>query len=94
MGDTCHHCKGDMWHRMMSAADWEGTVVGYVAGDMDHSTINTWHFVIGCCGATWPSHGLPHGTLWLVDGLCKILYGFTGVEPATAPPGCGLAGPG
>jgi hypothetical protein len=26
MGDTCHHCKGDTWHRMTSAADWEGDV--------------------------------------------------------------------
>jgi hypothetical protein len=26
MGDMCHHCKGDTWHRMMSTGDWAGTV--------------------------------------------------------------------
>jgi hypothetical protein len=24
-GDTCHHCKGDMWHGMTSATDWADT---------------------------------------------------------------------
>jgi hypothetical protein len=24
MGDTCHHCKGDTWHGMTSAADVAG----------------------------------------------------------------------
>jgi hypothetical protein len=28
MGDTCHHCKGDTWHGMTSAAD--RTVTGQV----------------------------------------------------------------
>jgi hypothetical protein len=23
-GDTCHHCKGDTWHGMTSAADMAG----------------------------------------------------------------------
>jgi hypothetical protein len=46
MGDTCHHYKGDTWNVMMSTTDWTGMVAGYVACDMDHSVINTWHFVI------------------------------------------------
>jgi hypothetical protein len=48
MGDTCHHCKGDTWHGMTSAADWAGTVAGYMAGDVDQSTIDTWQFLVGC----------------------------------------------
>jgi hypothetical protein len=47
MGDTCHHCKGDTWHGMTLAGDWEGTVAGYMAGHVDHSTINTWKTSIG-----------------------------------------------
>jgi hypothetical protein len=39
VGDTCHHCKGDTWHRMTSA----GTVAGYVADTwgIQHSTLGT-----------------------------------------------------
>jgi hypothetical protein len=47
MGDTCHHCKGDTWHGMTSAGDWAGTVAGYVAEHMDHSTIDAWKTYIG-----------------------------------------------
>jgi hypothetical protein len=42
MSDTCHHYKGDTWHGMTSAGDWAGTVEGYVEGDVDHPTFDTW----------------------------------------------------
>jgi hypothetical protein len=48
MSDTCHHCKGDMWHVMTSASDWAGIVAGYVASDVDHLTFDTWKFLVGC----------------------------------------------
>jgi hypothetical protein len=35
-------------------------------------------------GATWPSHGLPRGTLLLVVGL-KFMESV-GIEPQTSPP--------
>jgi hypothetical protein len=47
MGDTCHHYKGDTWHRMMSTGDWTGMVVGNMEGDMDHTTFYTFQFLVG-----------------------------------------------
>jgi hypothetical protein len=46
-----------------------------VEGDVDEPVIDTWHVWVGCWCATWPSHGLPRGTLWLVVRfICKILW--------------------
>jgi hypothetical protein len=94
MGDTCHHYKDDTWHRMTSAVDWAGTMAGYVANTwgIQHSTLGIILLVVEV--PRGPGHGLPRGTLWLVSGFVQNLYGFTGVEPPTYPPGCGLAGSG
>jgi hypothetical protein len=37
-----------------------------------------------CKGATWPSHGFPHGTHSLVKVFGKICLESTGVEPMTS----------
>jgi hypothetical protein len=58
MGDTCHHCKGDTWHGMTSAADsgrltvadtWQGDrAVGVRGRHVDQSVIDTWQILVGC----------------------------------------------
>jgi len=34
---------------------------------MNESSVNTWHALIGCEGATWPNHELPRGTPGLAN---------------------------
>jgi hypothetical protein len=58
MGDTCHHCKGDMWHEMTSAgtmADmWQGYDVADTQADRLHGRLvvelefDTWQTSVGC----------------------------------------------
>jgi hypothetical protein len=51
---------------------------------MGQSARDTWQFVVGLKGATWPSHGLPRGTPLLVDRFqCKILA-WSGIERVTS----------
>ena len=49
-GDTCHHCKGDTWHRLTwqtrGKADRAGTVTG--GRHVDESMFDTWQFLFGC----------------------------------------------
>jgi hypothetical protein len=49
-------------------ADWADTSTDtWVNHRLTHGIVlDEWR------GATWPSHGLPRGTLWLAFGLCKI----------------------
>jgi hypothetical protein len=37
-------------------------VADFGLADLDESFDDTWHYLGKCFGATWPSHGLPHGT--------------------------------
>jgi hypothetical protein len=64
----------------MVADTWQySTVTG--GRHVGHPVIDTWHVLVGCWCATWPSHGLPRGTLWLVDGFVKIYVGSPGSNP-------------
>jgi hypothetical protein len=40
-----------------------------VVADVGESNADTWRVLNGFKGATWPSHGLPRGTVLLVVGL-------------------------
>jgi hypothetical protein len=44
-----------------------------------------WHHFGLWYGATWPSHGLPRGTVVLVVGLFQNFMESVGVEPWTSP---------
>jgi hypothetical protein len=39
---------------------WQRLYDDMAIGDVE---FNYWYLMDGCCGATWPSHGLPHGTV-------------------------------
>jgi hypothetical protein len=43
---------------------------------MDHSMLDKWQCLIGWRGATWPSHGLLRGTLWLALQRSVKFYGL------------------
>jgi hypothetical protein len=95
MGDMCHHCKGDTWHGMTSATDWAGDV----AVRTFDSVADTWGIQQLTLGRLWLVVDVPRGPVmgchvapcgWFM-GYVKF-YGFGGVEPATYPPGNGLAG--
>jgi hypothetical protein len=60
---------------------------------VDHPMLDKWQFFIGVEGATWPSHGLPRGTLWFARDLCKIMGSPSGSNPRP-PPRYRLARPG
>jgi hypothetical protein len=76
MGDTCHHCKGDTWHRMTSAGDWASTIAGYVV-DMwiiRHLKHNIILLVVEVPrGLVMGFHVAPYS--WFV--VYVKLYGFT-----------------
>jgi hypothetical protein len=77
--DMCHHCKGDTWH--VHAMTWHVcTKTRGRARSVDRADrwVNRWS-LLGIRfnewrGATWPRHGLPHGTHGLVQAFfAKIL---------------------
>jgi hypothetical protein len=53
-----------------------------VVEDVVQSSIDKCHLVGELNGATWPSHGLPHGTPALLR-CCKKKLDSIGVEPVT-----------
>jgi hypothetical protein len=46
--------------------DWSVTGIQPIA--------NKWHLFCKWLGATWPSHGLPRGTIVLVNGWWQKFY--------------------
>jgi hypothetical protein len=38
----------------------------YLIGHVGESLLDMWHIFVKWCGATWPTSGMPHGTLGLV----------------------------
>jgi hypothetical protein len=53
---------------------------------LGESHCDTWHLLGKWHGATWPSHGLPRGTVELVIG--SKLYGVHGVRTVDLLPPC------
>jgi hypothetical protein len=71
-------------------------LTGQVCGKQVYEPVfDKWQCLIGCGGAMWPSHRLPHGTLWLaLQCLEKLCYGAHGIRNPNLQQGYGLAGPG
>jgi hypothetical protein len=52
---------------ILAAGDWSVTRI--------HPVVDKWHFIDKLFNAMWPSHGLPRGTMGLVNGFIgKILW--------------------
>jgi hypothetical protein len=71
------------WQRQLATSgsptegDWSVTGI--------HPTVDKWQFVDELLGATWPSHGLPRGTMGLVNGfIWKNVMESMGFDPMTS----------
>jgi hypothetical protein len=49
------------------------------------SQYDTWHLLDKLCGATWPSHGLPHHMAPLCWLFVQNIMESVGIEPQTSP---------
>jgi hypothetical protein len=70
------------WQRQVvtsgSPAEGDWSVTGI------QPTTDKWHLFGKWLGATWPSHGLPRGTMVLVNGWWKNVMELMGFEPMTS----------
>jgi hypothetical protein len=71
------------WQRQVatsgSPAEGDWSVIGI------QPTTDKWHLFGKLLSATWPSHGLPHGTMVLVNGWWQNFYlESMGFDPMTS----------
>jgi hypothetical protein len=71
------------WQRQVATSgsptegDWSVTRI--------HPAVDKWHFIDKLFDAMWPSHGLPRGTMGLVNGfIWKNVMELMGFEPMTS----------
>jgi hypothetical protein len=71
------------WQRQVATSgspttgDWSLTGI--------HLAVDKWQFFDELLGATWPSHGLPRGTMGLVNGfICQKVLEPMGFKPMTS----------
>jgi hypothetical protein len=65
--------SADMAETSGSPAEGDWSVTGI------QPTTGKWHLFGKWLGAMWPSHGLPRGTMVLVNGWWKNCYGAHGI---------------